>query len=407
MSNIRGWNEITLKDTLDVLTGFAFKSSFFNQESGIPLIRIRDLRTHNSETYYSGDYSNEYIVNKNDLLVGMDGEFNIVKWAGPKSLLNQRIAKLSSKDTNVMDDTFIYYKMQGILKEIEHITPSTTVKHLSKRDIEGVKVCIPQIEEQRKIATILSSIDNVIEKTEKIIEQTKIIKSGLMQELFTKGIGHTEFKDTPVGRIPNAWKVLSFNEVFDRITTKNTVDNQNVLTISGERGLISQLDYFNKSVSSKNLKNYIYLKKNDFAYNKSYSNGYPLGAIKRLERYDVGVVSTLYICFRLKEQYINGFYKYYFDSGYWNRQVYSIAPEGGRSHGLLNVGVKDFFEILIPVPPLEEQRKIKTILNSIDRKTIIEKRRLEKLNSIKHGLMQQLLSGKVRVNVEDREEVPT
>src|SRR5699024_11746156 len=82
---------------------------------------------------------------------------------------------------------------------------------------------------------------------------------------------YTEFKDTPVGTIPKEWDVLNFKDVFDRITTKNVNNNQNVLTISGEQGLISQLEYFNKSVSSKNLKNYIHLKKGDFAYNKSYS----------------------------------------------------------------------------------------------------------------------------------------
>src|SRR5699024_833601 len=261
------------------------------------------------------------------------------------------------------------------------LSAMTAVPIINKGLFSKIKLTIPPLKEQQKIAAILSSVDEAIEKTEQIIEQTEKVKKGLMQELLTRGIGHTEFKESPVGRIPQKWEVAVFNDVFDRITTKNSKDNKNVLTISGEHGLISQLEYFNKSVSAKSLTNYIYLENGDFAYNKSYSNGYPLGAIKRLERYEAGVVSTLYICFRLKAPNINGFYKCYFDSPYWHRQVYSIAPEGGRSHGLLNVGVKDFFEILIPVPPVEEQMMIERKLASIDEKVIIEKDRLNNLQT--------------------------
>jgi len=309
-------------------------------------------------------------------------------------------------DENIINNEFLYYKLIFNAKQFNALGSGSTFKEISKGEISSFNISIPNnVREQQKIAAILSSVDEAIEKTEQIIEQTETVKKGLMQELLTKGIGHTEFKDTPVGTIPEEWEVLNFKDVFDRITTKNETDNQNVLTISGEHGLISQLEYFNKSVSSKNLKNYIYLESGDFAYNKSYSNGYPLGAIKRLDRYDVGVVSTLYICFRLKDPYINGFYKHYFDSPYWHRQVYSIAPEGGRSHGLLNVGVKDFFEILIPVPPIKEQEKIRKKIDSIDQKIIKEKSKLENLHSLKQGLMQQLLTGKKRVKVDDSEEV--
>src|SRR5690625_317314 len=309
-------------------------------------------------------------------------------------------------DENIINNEFLYYTLIFNAQQFNALGYGSTLKEISKGEISSFNISIPNnVRKQQKIAAILSSVDEAIEKTEQIIEQTETVKKGLMQELLTKGIGHTEFKDTPVGTIPEEWEVLNFKDVFDRITTKNETDNQNVLTISGEHGLISQLEYFNKSVSSKNLKNYIYLESGDFAYNKSYSNGYPLGAIKRLDRYDVGVVSTLYICFRLKDPYINGFYKHYFDSPYWHRQVYSIAPEGGRSHGLLNVGVKDFFEILIPVPPIKEQEKIRKKIDSIDQKIIKEKSKLENLHSLKQGLMQQLLTGKKRVKVDDSEEV--
>ncbi len=125
------------------------------------------------------------------------------------------------------------------------------------------------------------------------------------------------------------WKEKVFEEVFDRITTKNSENNQNVLTISAQLGLVSQLEYFNKKVSAKDVTGYYLLHKGDFAYNKSYSNGFPMGAIKPLKYYEMGVVSTLYICFRAKGVYISDFFEQYFDAGLLNSEISSIAQEGG------------------------------------------------------------------------------
>lgn len=343
-------------------------------------------------------YHNKYTHEKPTIAITCRGATcGNVHLTKPKSYINSNAMALDNLVESVHTKYF-YYAIINI--NFDNVITGSAQPQITKEKLEKIKIRIPPLKEQQKIAAILSSVDEAIEKTEQIIEQTELVKKGLMQELLTKGIGHTEFKDSPVGQIPKSWNVLSFKEVFDRIVTKNTVDNQNVLTISGERGLISQLEYFNKSVSSKNLKNYIYLEKGDFAYNKSYSDGYPLGAIKRLERYDVGVVSTLYICFRLKEPYVNGFYKYYFDSTCWHKQIYSIAPEGGRSHGLLNVGVRDFFEILMPVPPIEEQNEIYKKIYAIDELLLKENKTLSMLGRLKKGLMQQLLTGKTRVVVD-------
>ncbi|MGG3841617.1 restriction endonuclease subunit S [Anoxybacillus kestanbolensis] len=395
------WKKVSMKDNLEILTGYAFSSKNFNEEEGIPLIRIRDLETHNPVTLYKGDYDDKYIINKGDILVGMDGEFNIVRWKGPKALLNQRVAKINSKNPDIISEDFIFYRLQGELRKIEALTPATTVKHLSKKDIEDLNLLLPPLGEQSKIASILSSVDEAIEKTEAIIEQTEKVKKGLMQQLLTKGIGHTKFKKTEIGEIPEQWEIRKLNQVSTRITEKNKGKTDRVLTISGLHGLVSQTEYFNKSVASKNIDGYYYLKKGDFAYNKSYSDGYPLGAIKMLERYPDGVVSTLYICFRINENMCKDYFRYYFESNLWNSEVSAIAPEGGRSHGLLNVGVNDFFNIFIPIPPIEEQYKISSIIRSVENKEKLELEKLEKLKTIKKGLMQALLTGKVRVKVDD------
>ncbi|WP_229205611.1 MULTISPECIES: restriction endonuclease subunit S [unclassified Duganella] len=201
-----------------------------------------------------------------------------------------------------------------------------------------------------------------------------------------------EFRGAP------KWSQKRFDEVFQRITTKNVEDNQNALTISAQLGLVSQLHYFNKKVAAKNLSGYYLLHKGDFAYNKSYSQGYPMGAIKPLKLYEKGVVSTLYICFRAKKGFNESFFEHYFEAGLLNSEIAKIAQEGGRAHGLLNVSVGEFFSnITLHVPSLEEQQKIADCLNSISDLIDAQTQKLAALKSHKKGLMQQLFPAEGKV----------
>lgn len=196
-----------------------------------------------------------------------------------------------------------------------------------------------------------------------------------------------------IDNVIDSWKTVRLDEIADRVVTKNkNNESDNVLTISAQYGLVNQKEFFNKIVASKNLTGYYLLNKGDFAYNKSYSNGYPLGAIKPLELYDMGVVSTLYICFRLNEKVDNVYMKHYFESSLWHKEVLSIAPEGGRSHGLLNVGTKEFFSIKLIIPSLKEQQNIADILSTVDTQIEQTGQIIEQTKELKHGLMQQLLT---------------
>ena len=164
------------------------------------------------------------------------------------------------------------------------------------------------------------------------------------------------------------WRKYRLGDLFERVTRKNiNLESENVLTISAQYGLINQEEFFNKSVAGKNLKNYYLLKKGEFAYNKSYSSGYPMGATKILENYDSGIVSTLYICFKSKSKLVNNeYFKYFFESKEYYDELYKIAQEGARNHGLLNVNTEDFFNIRISIPSIEEQEKIVILLKKID-----------------------------------------
>lgn len=185
--------------------------------------------------------------------------------------------------------------------------------------------------------------------------------------------------------IPEKWRVVHFNECFHRLTQKNTENNQNVLTISAQQGLISQLDYYNALYASEDKTGYFLLQKGDFAYNKSYSTDYPYGAIKQLEKYEKGIVSPLYICFSANDGINTDFYRQYFEAGMFNREIYKIAQEGARNHGLLNVSTPEFFSASLVLPPIEEQKKIAEILAQCDKVIALYKLRLNELMKLKKG----------------------
>ena len=202
----------------------------------------------------------------------------------------------------------------------------------------------------------------------------------------------SEFKNLPSG-----WNVVRLGEISSRVTRRNQ-DNrcQNVLTISAQSGLINQTDFFNKQVASKDLSNYILLKKGEFAYNKSYSTGYSFGAFKRLKFYEEGVASPLYIYFKFNDDVCSDFFEFYFDAGQANRQIKDIVQEGARNHGLLNLSIDDFFNIKIRMPNLDEQKKIAEILSTWDEAINLTINLIESKKQFKKALMQNLLTAKIR-----------
>ena len=193
--------------------------------------------------------------------------------------------------------------------------------------------------------------------------------------------------------------------MFNRVTRKNSEDNTNVVTISAQRGFVRQTDFFNKAVASEIIDNYFLVEKGEFCYNKSYSNGYPWGATKRLNGFDKAVVTTLYICFGLKNPQKNSgdFFEQYFEANLLDRGLTKIAHEGGRAHGLLNVTPSDFFSLKITIPSFEEQAAIAQVLQVADKEIQLLKAKTDKLREQKKGMMQVLLTGKKRLKIEEHE----
>lgn len=187
------------------------------------------------------------------------------------------------------------------------------------------------------------------------------------------------------------WKKYELNQLVKRVTRKNKDEESKIaLTISAQYGLVDQESFFNNKVASSDLSHYYLLLKGDYAYNKSYSSGYPWGAVKRLNLYEKGAVSTLYICFRPVDTVDSDYIGHYFESKKWHKGVSEIAVEGARNHGLLNVGVKDFFETVHFVPSIDEQKKISALLNLIDERISTQNKIIEDLKKLKSAIIERL-----------------
>jgi type I restriction enzyme S subunit len=266
-----------------------------------------------------------------------------------------------------------------------------SIVHIYPDNLKQIQIPVPPLSEQHRIVSVLSLWDTAIAKQTTLIEKLTLRKRGLMQQLLT---GKKRLKG-----FSGEWKRIKLGDIAERITRKNEEDNQNVVTISAQRGFVVQTDFFNKSVASETLDNYFLVHKDEFCYNKSYSNGHPMGAIKRLKTFDKAVVTTLYICFALKNETTTSidFFEQYCESGILNKELVKVANEGGRAHGLLNVTPFDFFNMHMSIPSINEQNAIASVLVNADKEIEIQKQKLAAMQAQKKGLMQVLLSGKRRV----------
>ncbi len=343
-------------------------------------------------------FINEFRIDGTYCLIGEDGDHFLDYSTKPQTILVTGKFNVNNhahlvQGTEVCDTEW-FYRFFYHRNIIPHITRQGAARYkLNKAALEELLIAYPSsLPEQRRIAQVLGAWDRAIATVQQLLAAQQERKRGLMQELLT---GKRRFKG-----FGGKWKSHRLGDLFERVTRKNTVGEEHVLTISAQHGLIDQREIFNKSVAGANLAGYYLLKKSEFAYNKSSSNGYPVGAIKRLDRYEQGVLSTLYICFALKPGAANSdFIAAYFDAGMLDEGIGAIAQEGARNHGLLNVSTTDFFDIDVHIPGEAEQAAIAKVVQALNKETEAIQNQLEHLTTQKRGLMQQLLTGAVRVKV--------
>ena len=257
---------------------------------------------------------------------------------------------------------------------------------VSPEDFLSIQCYLPSKNEQVHIASLMRVLDNRIEKQQSYVDALKKYKRGVFEAIFSRTLRLMPRTSQ------SEWTAFKLSDFATRITRKNNGATDIPLTISAQYGLIDQRDFFSKVVASTDMSGYYLLHRGEYAYNRSTSNDYPFGSIKRLDLYDKGAVSTLYLCFAIKEEVVlSDFARWYFESSQWYRGVNEICAEGARNHGLLNVPTDGFFNTVHILPSdIEEQSRIAAFLSRIHEKVIQAQEELEELNSLRKGLMQQL-----------------
>lgn len=203
------------------------------------------------------------------------------------------------------------------------------------------------------------------------------------------------------------WESVELQNIAQRVTRKNSQNETDLpLTISSLDGLVDQREYFKKQVASKDMSGYYLLHRGEFAYNKSYSAGFDFGSVKRLNKYAKGALSTLYICFSLKNVVNSDFFVGYFDSGKWNRHVSKVCTEGARNHGLLNISADDFMKMRIYLPDVAEQQKIADFLTTFDKRIAAQQNIIADLEETKKGLLQKIFTQEIRFKDDNGQEFP-
>ncbi|EAG6978411.1 restriction endonuclease subunit S [Listeria monocytogenes] len=317
------------------------------------------------------DISRASVIGAEGFILG--GDLNIIK---PKRELNSIFLALTISNGEQQ-------------KEIIKRAQGKSVVHVYNTDLKQVKLSYPTFNEQEKIGSFFRQLDNAIALHQRKLDTLKRMKKGFLQQMFPNNeeeIPNVRFTDFDA-----MWEQRKLKSITEKITRKNKeLESTLPLTISAQDGLIDQNEYFNKIVASRNIRGYFLVKNGEFAYNKSYSKGYPWGVVKRLDNYDMGVLSTLYIIF--KPIKINSdFLTKYFDSTYWYRAVSQFATEGARNHGLLNIAASDFFEIELNIPlNNEEQKKIGLFFQQLENILILHQNKLEKLSILKKTYLKKM-----------------
>ncbi len=281
---------------------------------------------------------------------------------------------------------FRYCQAIGIFSKIAVKTNS--IAHLGVSRFAELELPFPPLPEQRKIAEILRTWDEALEKLTALRTAKQDRFAGLTQQIMGRG-----------GIFPQQWPLKALSAVSTPVRRKSKGDNHPVMTISAKSGFLMQSDKFARDMAGQSVERYTLLHEGEFAYNKGNSKTAPYGCVFRLDR-PTALVPFVYYCFALKPGLDPEFYEHFFAAGAMNHQLSRLINSGVRNDGLLNLYSDDFYSCRVPVPPIDDQRKIARALTAAKQELALIDDEIEALTRQKRGLMQKLLTGEWRVNSE-------
>ena len=369
-----------LADICDIQYGYAFDSKCFTEDSSYPqLVRIRDVKKGYSETYYSGDYPKEYILTEGDLLIGMDGEFNIARWKCSGALLNQRVCKLTAKvGTN---EEYLRFAMSKSLKEIEKRTAFVTVKHLSAKELNKLELDVPELSKQDKIADTLSRLERIIEAREEELEKLDDLIKARFVEMFGS------IYDNKYG-----YNVMTLQDVCEPIkdgthqTPTYTEDTVNGFKFLSSKDVTSgKVDWDHLKYIPEELHNELYKRisprKGDILLAKNGTTGVA-AIVDRDEVFDIYVSLALLKPLEMVT------------AEYLCSAVNSLETKHQFDHSLKGIGVPNLHlgeikKTKIIVPPIELQKQFADFVHQVDKSKVVVQKALDETQILFNSLMQQ------------------
>ena len=282
-----------------------------------------------------------------------------------------------------LDSYFIFSRTEELKQYGETVGAGSTFVEVSGKQMANMELMMPKtMAEQKIIGQYFANLDHLITLHQRKYDKLTNVKKSMLEKMFPKNgsnVPEIRFKG-----FTEAWEQRKLGDIVERVVRKNTNNESSLpLTISAQYGLVDQITYFNNRVASRDVSNYYLVLNGEFAYNKSTSDGFPFGAVKRLDLYEKGVLSTLYIVFSIKNQseIDSDYLTVFFDTDRWHKGVSERAAEGARNHGLLNISADDFFDIDIFLPRhKEEQVAIGSYLRHLDNLITLHQRK--RLSSI-------------------------
>jgi type I restriction enzyme S subunit len=381
-----GWQRATLESCVDIL-----------DSRRIPLNSEQRRERQGNIPYWGAngivDYIDDYLFDEPLVLIAEDGGYFDEAATRPichkldgKAWVNNHAHIMRTLSNATRDWVYYYY----VHRDITPFINGGTRAKLNQSDLRGLEIVLPPLPEQRRIAEILGSVDGVIEATKVVIKQTKTVKQGLLQSLLTRGISHTEFKDSPIGQIPANWSERNLGDVIDFINGYAfkpedwSASGTPIIRIQNLNGS-NDFNYYEGTVPSK-----CHVHEGDLLFCWSGSRGTSFGA--RKWQGPLGFLNQhIFRCVVSNE--LDQAFAFYLLEG-MTRHIESEAHGGG---GLVHIKKSELVKFEIGLPPIEEQKQIVGILAAVDQEITLESSKLATLINLKSGLMDDLLTGKVRV----------
>ena len=374
------WEQRKLGDLcVEFRSGEFISASDITETGEYPVFGGNGLRGFTDRFNHDGEYT----------LIGRQGALcGNVNFAVGKSYFTEHAIAVRADKKN--QTRFLYYLFSTM--DLGQYSGQSAQPGLAVGNLVELKSTLPDKQEQEKISGVLTALDTLITLHQRKYEKLVNIKKSMLDKMFPQNgasMPEIRFKG-----FTDPWEQRKLGDAFERVVRKNTNNESRLpLTISAQDGLVDQITYFNNRVASRDVSNYYLVYNGEFAYNKSTSDGYPFGAVKRLDWYEKGVLSTLYIVFALKhpEKDDSDFMTVFYDTDRWHRGVAERAAEGARNHGLLNISADDFFDIDTTMPEDKvEQEKIGRLLKKLDTLITLHQRKLEKLQNIKKSCLEKM-----------------